>query len=246
MTLNAIDQTLDEILDRITGHLDIRYHRRRGVLVIEPDTPVLRSYRIDYVNVVRDVPFEQLHRHPGVGRRRGPGEPRQQFVHRHRQPFEQSVLGDDYRDGARDRSRRLGKRRRLGTGAKRRTSRAAEPGNGTPARARDGPPAPRDPGIPRRGARQRTPPSAYRGDDRRGRAERSLSGRRRLEPARAQRRSERAAEPARRQPGGGAVLPVGLPGCAAGRSRPRAERDGAASRGVRQPCRCCRARSSWS
>ncbi len=55
VTLNAIDQTLDEILDRITGHLDIRYYRRRGVLVIEPDTPVLRSYRIDYINVVRDV-----------------------------------------------------------------------------------------------------------------------------------------------------------------------------------------------
>ena len=55
VTFNAIDQTLDEILERLTRQLDIRYHRRDGVLVIEPDTPVLRSYRIDYVNVVRDV-----------------------------------------------------------------------------------------------------------------------------------------------------------------------------------------------
>ena len=55
VTLNAIDQTLDAILDRITRQLDIRYHRRDGVLVVEPDTPVLRSYRIDYVNVIRDV-----------------------------------------------------------------------------------------------------------------------------------------------------------------------------------------------
>ena len=55
VTLNAIDQTLDQILDRITGQLDVRYHRREGVLVIEPDAPVLRSYRIDYVNVVREV-----------------------------------------------------------------------------------------------------------------------------------------------------------------------------------------------
>ena len=55
VTLNAIDQTLEAILDRITGQLDIRYRRRNGVLVIEPDTPVLRSYRIDYVNVARDV-----------------------------------------------------------------------------------------------------------------------------------------------------------------------------------------------
>ena len=55
VTLNAVDQTLDEILDRITRQLDVRHHRRNGVLVIEPDTPVLRSYRIDYVNVVRDM-----------------------------------------------------------------------------------------------------------------------------------------------------------------------------------------------
>ena len=55
VTINAVDQTLDEILDRITRQLDVRYHRRNGVLVIEPDTPVLRSYRIDYVNVVRDM-----------------------------------------------------------------------------------------------------------------------------------------------------------------------------------------------
>ena len=55
VTLNAIDQPLDAILDRITGQLDIRYRRRNGVLVIEPDTPMLRSYRIDYVNVARDV-----------------------------------------------------------------------------------------------------------------------------------------------------------------------------------------------
>ena len=55
VTLNAIDQPLDAILDRITAQLDVRYRRRDGVLVIEPDAPVLRSYRIDYVNVARDV-----------------------------------------------------------------------------------------------------------------------------------------------------------------------------------------------
>ena len=55
VTINAIDQPLDAILDRITRQLGIRYHRREGVLAIEPDTPVLRSYRIDYVNVAREV-----------------------------------------------------------------------------------------------------------------------------------------------------------------------------------------------
>ena len=55
VTLNAVDRTLDDILGRITRQLDVRYYRRDGVLVVEPDTPVLRSYRIDYVNVARDV-----------------------------------------------------------------------------------------------------------------------------------------------------------------------------------------------
>ena len=55
VTINAIDRPLDAILDRVTRQLDIRYHRRDGVLVIEPDVPVLRSYRVDYVNVAREV-----------------------------------------------------------------------------------------------------------------------------------------------------------------------------------------------
>ena len=55
VTLSAVDQTFNEILGRISRQLAIRYERRDGVLVVEPDTPVLRSYRVDYVNVVRDV-----------------------------------------------------------------------------------------------------------------------------------------------------------------------------------------------
>ena len=55
VTLSAVDQTFDAVLDRIGRQLAIRHERQNGVLVIEPDTPVLRSYRVDYVNVVRDV-----------------------------------------------------------------------------------------------------------------------------------------------------------------------------------------------
>ena len=55
VTLNAVDETFDSILDRVRGQLPIRYRYRNGVLVVEPDEPMLRSYRIDYVNVVRDV-----------------------------------------------------------------------------------------------------------------------------------------------------------------------------------------------
>ncbi len=53
VTLNAIDQTLLQILDRITAQVPIRYHFEDELLVIEPDRPYLRSYYIDYVNLSR-------------------------------------------------------------------------------------------------------------------------------------------------------------------------------------------------
>ena len=71
-------------------------------------------------------PLAQLHRDPGVGRRRGGSEPRQQLLHRHRQPLQQPVLGDDRRGGAGDRSRtrpRRRHRRRGGAGHRRRAGR---------------------------------------------------------------------------------------------------------------------------
>ena len=55
VTLNAVDRTLDSILRRVSRQLDIRYRHRDGVLVVEPDEPMLRTYRVDYVNVVRDI-----------------------------------------------------------------------------------------------------------------------------------------------------------------------------------------------
>ena len=54
VTLNAIDQSLYQILDRITRQLAVRYENRDNTLVIIPDAPFLRSYRINYVNVSRD------------------------------------------------------------------------------------------------------------------------------------------------------------------------------------------------
>lgn len=54
VTLNAIDQSLYQILDRITRQLSVRYENRDNTLVIMPDAPFLRSYRINYVNVTRD------------------------------------------------------------------------------------------------------------------------------------------------------------------------------------------------
>lgn len=55
VTLNAIDQTLPQILTRIAKQVDMRYVIDGPNLVVEPDKPILRTYKVDYVNVSRDV-----------------------------------------------------------------------------------------------------------------------------------------------------------------------------------------------
>ncbi|EGK71028.1 Type II and III secretion system protein [Methyloversatilis universalis FAM5] len=55
VTLNAIDQTLPQLLTRIANQVDMRFELDGPNLVVMPDTPFLRSYRVDYVNMSRDV-----------------------------------------------------------------------------------------------------------------------------------------------------------------------------------------------
>jgi general secretion pathway protein D len=55
VTLNAINQTLPQILDRISRQVDMRYELDNGNLMVMPDSPFLRSYKIDYVNMSRDA-----------------------------------------------------------------------------------------------------------------------------------------------------------------------------------------------
>ncbi|MDP2759563.1 MAG: type II and III secretion system protein [Sideroxyarcus sp.] len=58
VTLNAIDQTLPQILDRISQQVAIRYELNDGPnrhLVVMPDAPYLKNYKIDYVNMSRDA-----------------------------------------------------------------------------------------------------------------------------------------------------------------------------------------------
>jgi MSHA type pilus biogenesis protein MshL len=54
VTLNAIDQTLPQLLNRISKQVDMRYELDGPNLLIMPDTPFLRVYKIDYVNMIRD------------------------------------------------------------------------------------------------------------------------------------------------------------------------------------------------
>ena len=55
VTLNAIDQTLPQLLGRIAKQVDMRYELDGPNLAVMPDTPYLKNYKIDYVNMSRDV-----------------------------------------------------------------------------------------------------------------------------------------------------------------------------------------------
>ncbi len=55
VSINAIDQTLPQILDRIGRQVDMRWQlSETSGLLVEPDFPYLQTYRVDYVNVARD------------------------------------------------------------------------------------------------------------------------------------------------------------------------------------------------
>jgi MSHA type pilus biogenesis protein MshL len=53
VTLNAIDQTLPQILDRLSRQASIRYTLDNGTLLVLPDAPYWQNYAVDYVNISR-------------------------------------------------------------------------------------------------------------------------------------------------------------------------------------------------
>jgi len=54
VTLNAIDQTLPQILDRVARQADVRFETQGKTIIVSPDRPYLRTYRVDYVNLTRE------------------------------------------------------------------------------------------------------------------------------------------------------------------------------------------------
>ena len=54
VTLNAIDQTLEQILDRISQQVAIRYSLEDNTLRVRADIPYLSTYKVDYVNISRE------------------------------------------------------------------------------------------------------------------------------------------------------------------------------------------------
>ena len=58
VTLNAIDQTLPQLLARIARQVDMRYEIDGANLMVMRDTPFLRAYKVDYASVVRNLKMQ--------------------------------------------------------------------------------------------------------------------------------------------------------------------------------------------
>jgi len=55
VSINAIDQTLPQILKRVSRQVALRYYLDGPNLVVAKDNPFMRTYRVDYLNMVRDT-----------------------------------------------------------------------------------------------------------------------------------------------------------------------------------------------
>ena len=55
VSLNAINETLEAILERISKQVDLRYSIENSAILITPDTPITKTYHIDYVNMTRNT-----------------------------------------------------------------------------------------------------------------------------------------------------------------------------------------------
>ena len=55
VSLNAIDETLPAILERVSQQVSIRYRIEGKTIVVLPDSPYFRTYKVNYVNMSRDT-----------------------------------------------------------------------------------------------------------------------------------------------------------------------------------------------
>ncbi len=55
VTINAVDQSLPQILDRVARQVKLRYEFRENNLIISPDTSFVRSYNVGYLNLARNT-----------------------------------------------------------------------------------------------------------------------------------------------------------------------------------------------
>ena len=55
VSLNAIDETLPAILERISKQVNMRYRVEGRTIIVSPDTPFLKTYKVNYVNLDRNT-----------------------------------------------------------------------------------------------------------------------------------------------------------------------------------------------
>ncbi len=55
VTMNAVEQTLPQLLQRIARQAGLRHSVEEDNIFIAPDEPYFRTYRIDYLNMARDT-----------------------------------------------------------------------------------------------------------------------------------------------------------------------------------------------
>ncbi|MBI4006704.1 MAG: secretin N-terminal domain-containing protein [Gammaproteobacteria bacterium] len=55
VTINAVDQTLPQILDRVARQVALRYEYAGDNLIIQPDDPYFVTYKVNYLNMSRDT-----------------------------------------------------------------------------------------------------------------------------------------------------------------------------------------------
>jgi len=55
VSLNAVQEPLPAILDRIARQADLRYELNGRTVSIMPDTPYLKTYKVNYVNLSRNT-----------------------------------------------------------------------------------------------------------------------------------------------------------------------------------------------
>ena len=55
VTMNALSQTLPQLLERMSKQVDLRWEMNGGNLSILPDAPFMATYTVDYVNMTRSA-----------------------------------------------------------------------------------------------------------------------------------------------------------------------------------------------
>jgi MSHA type pilus biogenesis protein MshL len=55
VSLNAINETLPAILERISKQVNLRYRVEGNTIIVSPDVPYVKTYRVNYVNTTRTI-----------------------------------------------------------------------------------------------------------------------------------------------------------------------------------------------